>query len=59
MRKLKRKSSLFMILGLVLLGVGGTLTYFKKSVNFDNVFDSGGYKTVAHEEFTSPTNWMP
>ena len=57
--KLKSKRNLIIILGVLFLTVGGTLAFFKNSTILDNIFNAGGYKTIAHEEFVSPSTWMP
>ena len=57
--KLKSKRNLIIILGVLFLGIGTTLAYFQNSTTLENLFSAGGYKTVAHEEFVSPSNWMP
>ena len=56
---MKNKKNLLLILGIILLGVGGTLAYYRSTSTFDNQFNTSSYKTVAHEEFTSPSNWKP
>ena len=57
--KIKNKRNLIIILGILFLGIGSTLAFFKNSTILDNIFNAGGYKTIAHEEFVSPSNWMP
>ena len=59
MKRINNKRNLIILIGVLLLAVGTTLAYFKNSSVFNNIFNSGGYKTVAHEEFVSPSNWMP
>ena len=58
-RKINKKTSLFFIVGLILVGLGGTLAYYNSSTSFDNVFETVEYKTIAEEVFESPTNWKP
>ena len=56
---MKNKKNLILVLGIILLGVGGTLAYFTSTGVFNNIFNTGTYSTRFHEEFTSPSNWMP
>ena len=56
---MKKKSTIIALSVLVLLGIGGTFAYYSSSTDFDNVFETATYKTVANEVFTSPTNWKP
>ena len=56
---MKNKKNLLLIVGIILLGVGGTLAYFTSTGVFNNIFSTGTYSTRFHEEFTSPSNWMP
>ena len=56
---MKNKKNLLLIIGIILLGVGGTLAYFTSTGVFNNIFNTGTYSTRFHEEFTSPSNWMP
>ncbi len=60
MEKLKNKKILLLLGAIVIfLGIGGTLAYYNSSDRFDNVFNTQTFKTIAIEEFESPTNWKP
>ena len=56
---MKNKKNLFMIVGIVFLSVGTTLTYLTSTGVFNNVFNTASYETVIHEEFVSPSDWTP
>ncbi|MBR1385264.1 MAG: SipW-dependent-type signal peptide-containing protein, partial [Bacilli bacterium] len=44
---MKNKKNLLLIVGIILLGVGGTLAYYRSTSTFDNQFNTSSYKTVA------------
>ncbi|MBR1386308.1 MAG: BsaA family SipW-dependent biofilm matrix protein [Bacilli bacterium] len=54
-----KRSLLFIIIGILVMGVGSTLAYLTSTGVFNNIFNTGTFETRFHEEFTSPTNWMP
>ena len=57
---MKKKRNLYIIAFLCFITlVGVTIAYLQSTNTFENIFNAGTYKTVTHEEFTSPTNWTP
>ena len=56
---MKKKSLLFILVLLFLIGIGSSLAYFNSTAILENIFEAGTYKTVTHEEFISTTNWKP
>lgn len=39
--------------------IGSTFSYYQSRSSFENVFNTGTYKVISTEEFTSPNNWKP
>ena len=57
---MKKKRNLYIVAFLCFITlVGVTIAYLQSTDTFENIFNAGTYKTVTHEEFTSPTNWTP
>ena len=55
-----KKRNLYVIAFLCFITlVGVTIAYLQSTATLENIFNAGTYKTITHEEFTSPTNWMP
>ena len=55
---MKKKRNVIIIL-LLFISIGVTIAYLQSTDTFQNIFNAGIYKTVTHEEFTSPDNWAP
>ena len=57
---MKKKRNLYIIAFLCFITlVGVTIAYLGSTSVLENIFEAGTYKTVTHEEFTSPSNWLP
>ena len=57
---MKKKKTLIAIVSLLLIAlVGATFAYYTSNTSFENVFNTGKYKVVVTEEFTSPDKWLP
>lgn len=60
LKNLKNKKSIIMIVVLLAITViGATFAYYMSSASFENIFNTGTYRVVTTEQFTSPTNWKP
>ncbi len=59
MKKNKKTPLVALVLLLIVGIVGGTIAYFSGVANFENVFQSQTFKTVATETFDAPENWTP
>ena len=60
MTKIKNKKVIIIILlVIIVLGIGGVFAYYSSSNSFENTFSTQVFKTIATEEFESPTNWKP
>ena len=57
---MKKKRNLYIIAFLCFVTlVGVTIAYLQSTAVLENIFNAGTYKTITHEEFTSPSNWTP
>ena len=57
---MKNKKTLAAVLALaILIGVGGTIAYFRYTESFDNKFELGKQEISFSETFDSPDNWTP
>ena len=54
-----KKTFIFIILLFAVVLVGTTIAYLQSTDIFENIFQTGIYKTVTTEVFESPTNWKP
>ncbi len=59
MKKRSLKPLLFIILSLLVIGVGGTIAYYSSSAIFDNKFKTLPYSMQYTEQFESPSDWIP
>ena len=57
MKKIKNKKIIFILV--FIFSIGGTLAYFTSTIDINNVFQSGTYKSITTEEFISPNDWKP
>ena len=57
---MKKKKNLIIIAFLCFISlIGMSIAYFNSTAILDNIFTAGTYKTITHEEFISPQNWVP
>ena len=56
---MKKKNIIVLILILIVIFVGSTISYFSNKINLENIFGSNKYSTMISENFISPSNWKP
>ncbi len=55
----EKKSILFIILTIIVIGVAGTFAYYTSTAEFENVFVAAKWDIDSKEVFESPENWKP